>query len=351
VKPPSATLVEEPGPPHPDRLVGLGVLAAGVVHELGGSLGEALQAAQQLRSLVGDLKTFARVELPGGSPSDLRAALGSVLRLLDYELRQRAQVTLDFGPVPRVAIHEARLAALLLQVFIVALQRLPREAPAPLAVQVATRSQGPELVLALPPLPAPAAEPGPAQAEGERAWQASFSFVRSLAEQAGAHLEESAGPAGGPVLRLRLPAASQSTRPPSDPTLLTVLPLPRVLVIDDEPLLCEAVRRMLAGEAEVETTNSPVDGLARLLSTERFDAVLCDLLMPVKNGMQLFLELQEKRPEVAARLGFVTGGAFSEEGQAFLRAHSDRVLEKPFSRSGLRGLLRLLLSGKFAAKP
>ena len=79
--------------------------------------------------------------------------------------------------------------------------------------------------------------------------------------------------------------------------------------------------------------------------------MLCDLLMPAKNGIQLFQELEAKRPEVAARLGFVTGGAFSEEAQAFLRAHADRVLEKPFSRSGLRGLLRVLLSRKLAAGP
>jgi CheY-like chemotaxis protein len=367
--------------PHADRLAGLGVLAGGVVHELGGSLavlvtnltvateqllaaqaapqgerepppelgaslGEALEAAQRLRSLVGDLKTFARVELPGGASgnqADLRAALGAVLRLLEYDLKQRARLTLDFGPVARVAIHEARLAALLLQVFVLVLQRLPRDTPAPLAVQVTTRSQGPELVIGFPPaLAAPGLD--------ARALQANFYFVHSLAEQLGAHLEETRAPSDGAVLRLRLPAASQSTRPPSDPTLLSVLPLPRVLVIDDEPLLCEAVRRMLAGEAEIETTNSPVEGLARLLSQERFDAVLCDLLMPVKNGMELFQELEAKRPEVAARLGFVTGGAFSEEAQAFLRANEGRVLEKPFSRSGLRGLLRTLLSGKFVKR-
>ena len=390
VKSPSGTAVAEPGLPYPDRLAGLGVLAGGVVHELAGalavlvtnltvatelllaaqaapqgvreppaelgsSLGEALEAAQRLRSLVGDLKTFARVDLPGGPPADLRAALGSVLRLLDYELRLRARVTLDIGPVARVAIPEARLAALLFELLVLGMQRLPRETQAPMAVQVSTRSQGPEVTIALEPFPAAAATGAAATAAllpaDQQALRANFLFVRSHAEELGAHLEESAGPAGGPLFRLRLPAASQSTRPPSDPTLLSVLPLPRVLMIDDEPLLCEAVRRMLVGEAQTETTTSPVEGLARLLSGEHFDAVLCDLLMPVKNGMELFQELEAKRPEVAARLGFVTGGAFSEEAQAFLRVHRERVLEKPFSRSGLRGLLRLLLSGKVAASP
>jgi CheY-like chemotaxis protein len=360
----------------PDRLAGLGVLAGGVVHELGGSLavlvtnltvateqllalqaapqgerepppelgaslGEALEAAQRLRSLVGDLKTFARVELPGGPPADLRAALGSVLRLLEFDLRQRARLTLDFGPVARVAIHEARLAALLLQVFVLVLQRLPREQPSPLAVRVGQTSQGPELVVAfdvalqtLPPLE-------------ERALQATFAYCRGLCAQLGAHLDESRTPAGAALLRLRLPATTQSTRPPSDPTMMAVLPLPRVLVIDDEPLLCEAVRRMLAGEAQVEATNSPADGLARLLAGERFEAILCDVLMPVMNGVELFTALEAQRPDLAARLGFVTGGAFAEETQAFLSANAERVLEKPFSRSGLRTLLRALLAGRF----
>ena len=383
-RPSSALPVAEPSPPYPDRLAGLGVLAGGVVHELGGalavlvtnltvateqllaaqaaplgareppselgsSLGEALEAAQRLRSLLGDLKTFARVERPGGLPSDLGAALSSVLRLLEFELKRKARLTLDIGPVARVEIHEARLAALLLQVFMLGLQRLPQHSKTPLAVQVGMRAQRPELVLSLEPAP-PSGPASPAAAD-ERAQSSSFLFVRSLAEQLGAQLDESRTPTGGALLRLCLPAASPSARPVSDQTLLAIHPLPRVLVIDDEPLLCEAVRRMLVGEAQVETTNSPVDGLSRLLSDEQFDAVLCDLLMPVKNGMQLFQELEAKRPEVAARLGFVTGGAFSEEAQAFLRAHAGRVLEKPFSRSGLRGLLRVLLSRKLAAGP
>lgn len=385
---PSGMAVAAPGTPHPDQLGSIGVLAGVVVNELGGalavlvtnltvateqllaaqaaeqgvreapaelgsSLADALEAAQRLRSLVGDLKTFARVDLPGGPPADLAAALGSVLRLLDSELRLRARVTLDIGPVARVAIPEARLAALLFQLVVLGLQRLPRETRTPLAVQAATRSQGPEVTIALEPLPTVTGSSATAvvlQAE-QQAWRESVLSVRSHAEQLGAQLEESTGRAGGPLLRLRLPAAGSSTRAPSDPTLLSVLPLPRVLVIDDEPLLCEAVRRMLVGEAHTETTTSPVEGLARLLSGEQFDAVLCDLLMPGKNGMELFQELEAKRPEVAARLGFVTGGAISPETQAFLRSRGERVLEKPFSRSGLRGLLRLLLSGKAAAKP
>jgi two-component system, NtrC family, sensor kinase len=406
-----------------DRLAAISALAGGVVHELGSSLAvlvtnltvaaeqllaaqastepggpppelgaeleEALEAAQRLRVLVGDLKSFARMEQPGGTPTDLRPVFESVLRLLEHEFGARGRLEVEFGPVPRITLPEAKLSALLLHVCVHVLQRLPHGATGPVTVQVATRSQGPEILFALYPAPAPAPAPepaapaaaapseGPAQAAPEAAPAAEaaplladapapagvdqaalaealviagFAFARSLAEQHGGRLEELASQSGGSLLRLRLPSAGLSTRPPSDPTLLTMLPPPKVLVIDDEPLLCEAVKRMLAGEATIHTATDPAAALGRLLSGERFDAVLCDLLMPHKNGMQLFAELQEKRPELAARLGFVTGGAFSEDAQAFLREHGERVLEKPFSRSGLRGLLRTLLSGKFAAK-
>ena len=120
--------------------------------------------------------------------------------------------------------------------------------------------------------------------------------------------------------------------------------MPRLLVIDDEPLLIDAIRRMLTGEAQVTPCNSVEDAFAHLGQGESFDAILCDLHMSGRSGIEFHAELSRTTPQLAARLGFVTGGAVDDEGQDFISAHSERVLEKPFSRSALREMLKLLLA-------
>jgi CheY-like chemotaxis protein len=77
---------------------------------------------------------------------------------------------------------------------------------------------------------------------------------------------------------------------------------------------------------------------------ERFDVVLCDLMMPVMNGMSLHAELAKAIPEQAERIVFITGGAFTPAAKLFLdRVHNARV-EKPFEAPNIRALVRALVA-------
>ena len=60
----------------------------------------------------------------------------------------------------------------------------------------------------------------------------------------------------------------------------------RVLIVDDEPEVGKAIRRMLSTEHEVTVTRSGVDA-RRLLDEQTFDAIVCDLMMPDLSGMEL----------------------------------------------------------------
>jgi two-component system response regulator AtoC len=68
----------------------------------------------------------------------------------------------------------------------------------------------------------------------------------------------------------------------------------RILVVDDEASLRDAVGRILA--AEGYQVREAEDGRAalRLLEAERFDFVLCDLRMPVMGGIELLREITAK---------------------------------------------------------
>jgi hypothetical protein len=62
-------------------------------------------------------------------------------------------------------------------------------------------------------------------------------------------------------------------------------------------------------------------------------------------GEQLYREVERRfGPELADRIVFVTGGALSEEGGAFLQAVSNPRLFKPFNPEELRGQIRKVLA-------
>ena len=73
---------------------------------------------------------------------------------------------------------------------------------------------------------------------------------------------------------------------------------------------------------------------------EPYDVILCDLMMPVMTGMDLYAELAATRPALAARMIFMTGGTFTARARDFLAAVPNPAIDKPFDLSALSALLR-----------
>src|SRR5207237_9662327 len=76
----------------------------------------------------------------------------------------------------------------------------------------------------------------------------------------------------------------------------------------------------------------------------QFDMILCDLMMPSMTGMELHDELARIEPAHAARMSFLTGGAFTPRARAFLAEVPNPRLEKPFDPQGLRSFVRALVA-------
>lgn len=117
----------------------------------------------------------------------------------------------------------------------------------------------------------------------------------------------------------------------------------RILVVDDEPLVGRSLGRLLRPhDAVIE--NDPRTALARLEAHELYDAIVCDIMMPTMSGSDFLDAVTRIRPELASRIIFVTGGAFTAEGAAFVRRHPERVLEKPVDRGALKQILTAVLT-------
>ena len=114
----------------------------------------------------------------------------------------------------------------------------------------------------------------------------------------------------------------------------------RVLLIDDEVNLASGLERALSSEHDVVLATSGREAKAILARDDRFDVVLCDLMMPDVTGMEVFAYIRAQRPHLAERTVFMTGGAFTAGARTFLEEVPNRRIEKPFDLDRLRSLIR-----------
>jgi CheY-like chemotaxis protein len=63
-------------------------------------------------------------------------------------------------------------------------------------------------------------------------------------------------------------------------------------------------------------------------------------MMPNMSGMALFRAIVELHPSMAARVVFITGGAFTPEAHAFLDRVPNERLAKPFDSKELRNTVQ-----------
>ncbi len=101
----------------------------------------------------------------------------------------------------------------------------------------------------------------------------------------------------------------------------------RVLLIDDDPSLCEALSEGLEPRGwSLRATTSPAEALA-MLASEEFDAVLSDVRMPGVGGIELCRKIHDRTPDVPVVL--LTGFGSFETAVAAIRAGAYDFLSKP----------------------
>ncbi|MBI4703739.1 MAG: response regulator [Deltaproteobacteria bacterium] len=114
----------------------------------------------------------------------------------------------------------------------------------------------------------------------------------------------------------------------------------RVLVVDDEPMLCRAIERMLRDLCQVVTAHDGRQALEAIAAAAGdFDLVVSDMTMPEMDGVELYERAAAAYPELARRFVFLTG-AGQDPAQGERLARTGRlVLAKPASRERLRALV------------
>ena len=135
--------------------------------------------------------------------------------------------------------------------------------------------------------------------------------------------------------------------PGSNPVVAAPSALASVLVIDDQEIVCSALKALLEAEGfAVATARSGEEGV-ELLRGRQFEVAIVDLLMPGMDGIQTIAALKEIDPHVEVII--LTGHATVESTIAALRQGACDFLVKPVGMAQLRPAL-LTGAGKTARR-
>ena len=366
---------------HADRLATVGVLAQGVAHELNNPLTfvtmnvrelvdvlessrpldtllrdelaesarEAADGARRMARIVSDLQGLARVD-DETAAMDLNLVVERCLVLARAQIRSRVQVHTNLGTLPLVHGDDGRMTQVVLNLLINAVQALPEERG---NIWVETRFDGKDAVLEV-------RDDGPGFASHirDRVFEPFVTtkpvgdgtglglFVcHQYVTECGGSLEALDAVEGGARLQVRLqPAATKELPSPTEPRRpLTPLDTPRLLIIDDEPIIRESLARKLAPSVDVAIAESAEAALELLRGGHRFDIILCDLMMPGRGARWLHDMLVAEFPGSLRAFCVMTGGAVEREDARFLSEVSPPLLRKPFSSSDVATFVRTRL--------
>ena len=323
-------------------------------------IGETRAGAERVRLIVRDLKTLSRAEDERRGPIALEKVVESAAQMAWNEIRHRAQLVKDYGPAPKVVGNEARLGQVFLNLIVNAAQAIdegqaekntitlriglePARDSSPGGVRVVASVQDTGSGMT-PEVMARIFDPFFTTKPVGHGTGLGLSICQSIVQGMGGEIQLESEPGKGSIFKVVLPSAGV----PDLPETATPLPVPQgrrgqVLVVDDEPLVGALLRRTLEEEHEVAVATSAREALARLAGGERFDVILCDVMMPDVTGYELYEELFQYAPDQARRMVFLTGGAFTPRAREFLAKVKNRCLDKPFDSERLRGLVRMMV--------
>ena len=371
-----------------DRLASMGMLAAGLAHEINNplayvlgnlevlSLGlpklvglvkrldpgtdpgelevllnalrDALEGTSRIRKISRSLDTFSRAEQATLESVELNRAIEAAVSMAHNEVKHRALLIKELGRLPLVFASEGKLAQVFLNVLINAAQAIPEGHVERNRICVRSWTEGAQVL-------AEVSDTGPGMPAEilERVFDPFFTtkklgegsglglaISKAIITEFGGELRVESRVGEGTRVIVRLPSSAAVPLSPlqsGEPKQVEAPRRGRILLVDDEALIRSVLKRLL-DEHEVVTAASGREARALLEKDPAFDLIFCDLMMPDMTGMDLHAWLLTANPALAQRLVFISGGAFTPHAAAYLASVPNLKLDKPLEPARLKQL-------------
>lgn len=300
---------------------------------------ECVDGVQRITSLVKDLRGFARIDESDVCMIGLNDVVVTACKIVGPHLRQRAHLKTQLESSRYVAADRRRLVQVITNLLVNAGQALEEGFADEQVIEVTTRDEADSVVVRVRDT-GPGIEPELVErifdpfftTKRERGTGLGLSLCSDIVRQHSGSVGVFSAPGQGAIFEVRLPfdtglAPAQQGSPHGDE------PLPsrtaRVLVIDDEPQLVRAYRRILGRHHQVTVATGGAAGLALIEKNPDFDAIVCDLTMPDVDGVRIYRSLDRLAPHLKDRIIFSSGGAFTRRAEELLSTIQNPFLEKP----------------------
>ena len=317
-----------------------------------------LDGVDRINTIVRELRTFSR---QGGNEEHelmrVHELVKSACHMVSSQIRHRAALVKVLQPVKPVMGHRVKLVQILTNLLMNAAQALPDHRGREERIEVRTRQSDRWVIISV--LDTGTGVPDDVR---DRIFEPFFTTKRrdvgtgiglslsaELARQHDGELVLVETSPKGSTFELRLPAVESVRLVRPAPTAVETVTAAneasscRVLLVDDEPNVRKSMIRTLRAY-QVETASSGREALS-VLENGRFDAVICDLVMPDLDGVDVHEAIISKRPELADKVIYTSGGAYTPRTAAFVAKNDIMFLEKPIHPQQLLSLLERVLAG------
>jgi DNA-binding NtrC family response regulator len=124
----------------------------------------------------------------------------------------------------------------------------------------------------------------------------------------------------------------------------------RILIVDDDPALLEALPeavRLRMEEVAIDTCDSAAAAVERIEARD-YDAIVTDIKMPGMDGLALLAVIRQKRPATPTLL--ITGHGEHDLGLRALEGGAYEYISKPIDRDSFIASLRRAIQSRRQAR-
>lgn len=322
-----------------------------LIDDIADMLTDCYKGMHRIQDIARSLGTFSRADDDQAEMVDITRIVDDACAMVFNQIRYRARLVKRFEPIPMIAAFPGRIAQALVNLLTNAAEAIEGGVYDEHQIIVSTRAEDGWLVIGVSDTGVGIPEsdrdriftPGFTTKAHQGGMGLGLSVSRRVAQEHSGRLDVTHLPDRGTRFELILPADTGLTpverRCDSRPISEAPLQRLRLLIIDDDAMVLSALRRRLRRRYETVTVLGGSDALARLEEDPDFDSIVCDLMMPDIDGKAFYDKVKEDHPELADRIVFMSGGAFTPRLRKFAAAVSNAVLQKPVTREDLEAAL------------